>query len=287
MKIVSGRRSAVSFLFVLAFGVLSASAQSKAAFIAPEKNPTSEIVVEKLEENFAAHFKIIDDSLAETVFRSQNLETPFNLTLDQAQNLGKAIGCDFYFLIKAETIARTSFEKENYKESYAAVFGVSARTGKLIFWELFKAEAERAEVAEKKLLSALDEFSGAAITKIQSAFGKELNEKAPPKLAEPPAENSPEAKNFRPPLPFRRVKPEYTRLANLYSVAATVDVSVDVDADGKVLRTQIVRWAGYGLDESVAETIRRMNWRAAEKDGKTLPIRVLLRYNFRKIERDE
>jgi hypothetical protein len=278
---------AFGVFFVLMFCVFSISAQSKAAFVAPEKNSTTENVIGKLKENFAAHFKILDSSLAETVFRSQKFETPFNLTLDEARNLGKAIGCDFYFLIKAETIARTSFEKENYKESYAAAFAVSARTGKLIFWELFKAEDANAEAAEKKLLSALDTSSKKIATKIQSALAKELTETSAPKIAEPPDENSPDAKTFRPPLPFRRAKPEYTRLANLYSVAATVDVSVDVDADGKILRTEIVRWAGYGLDESVAETIRKMNWRAAEFGGKTLPIRVLLRYNFRKIESDE
>jgi hypothetical protein len=53
------------------------------------------------------------------------------------------------------------------------------------------------------------------------------------------------------------------------------------------MRTQIVRWAGYGLDEAVTETVRRMNWRPATRGGKALPIRVLLRYNFKKIEKEE
>ncbi|HSK73846.1 MAG TPA: TonB family protein, partial [Pyrinomonadaceae bacterium] len=115
----------------------------------------------------------------------------------------------------------------------------------------------------------------------------ELDEKAAPKIAELPEENSPEAKNFRPPLPFKRVKPEYTATANLYRIEATIDILVDVDASGEILRMEIARWAGYGLDESVSETVRKMQWRGAERDGKFLPMRVLLRYNFRKIEDEE
>ncbi len=102
-----------------------------------------------------------------------------------------------------------------------------------------------------------------------------------------PAENSPEAKSFRPPLPYKRIKPEYTQVANLYSVEATVNIEVEVSENGKILKTEIVRWAGFGLDESVTETIHKMQWRAASRNGKTLPLRVLLRYNFKKIEEDK
>jgi Periplasmic protein TonB, links inner and outer membranes len=284
MKKVVGQRLLVCFLLALAFCVLPATAQRKAAIITPEKNPTASAVAEKLEENFAAHFKILDRTLAETVFQSRNLETPFNLSTDEARNLGKALGADFYILLKSETIARTSLEKGTYRESYAALFTVSARSGKLIFWKLVKAEEYEAKEAERKLFSSLDALSAEAAAAIRDELNKELNEPETAKIAEPPDENSPESKTFRPPLPFRRIKPEYTLLANLYSVTATIDIAVDIDADGKILRTEIRRWAGYGLDESVAETVRRMNWRAAEQNGKSLPMRVLLRYNFKKIE---
>ena len=116
------------------------------------------------------------------------------------------------------------------------------------------------------------------------------NEKAEIKPAEKnlieevPNENTPETKNFRPPLPYRRISPEYTAIADFYNVEATVDISVDIDGDGKILETEIVRWAGYGLDESVTEAVRKMNWRPAERKGKFLPMRILLRYNFKDIE---
>ena len=114
-----------------------------------------------------------------------------------------------------------------------------------------------------------------------------MEEKPKQQLEELPAENSPEAKNFRPPLPYRRIKPPYTRTAYQYSIAATVDVEVDVDETGGIARTEIVRWAGFGLDEAVEKTIRQMNWKPADRNGKPLPMRVLLRYNFKKVEPDE
>lgn len=50
---------------------------------------------------------------------------------------------------------------------------------------------------------------------------------------------------------------------------------------------EITRRAGYGLDESVAEIIKKMQRRPALREGKPLPIRVLLRYNFKKPESEE
>ena len=65
-------------------------------------------------------------------------------------------------------------------------------------------------------------------------------------------------------------------------VEATVDVLVDIDARGEVGRLEIARWAGYGLDESVIDTVKQMHFFPAMRDGVALPMRVLLRYNFRK-----
>ena len=72
----------------------------------------------------------------------------------------------------------------------------------------------------------------------------------------------------------------------MYGVSGTVDIEADIDETGKISRTSIVRWAGYGLDESVERAVRTMNWRPAMRSGKPLPMRVLLRYNFTKIEKD-
>jgi outer membrane biosynthesis protein TonB len=71
----------------------------------------------------------------------------------------------------------------------------------------------------------------------------------------------------------------------LYDTKATVDLEADVDLDGKIIGTRIVRWAGFGLDESVEAAVRSMNWRPAMRNGKPLPMRILLRYNFTKLDK--
>jgi outer membrane biosynthesis protein TonB len=47
-----------------------------------------------------------------------------------------------------------------------------------------------------------------------------------------------------------------------------------------------VRWAGYGLNEAVIATVRQLHFRPALRDGQPVPIRVLLRYNFRRPARE-
>ncbi len=277
----------IIFLFSSNCSLLTASAQSKIAVLVPEKNAQSQIFAEKIESSLSKNFKILDASLSETAYRSAKYEKPFNLSLKESKNIGAAIGCDYFLLVKADTLRRYSFEKKEFYESFAVVYTVSSRTGRLVFWKLINSEAETVEKSEKKLFDSINDLSAELSDKLKLAAKEELSEKNAAKLEELPAENSPEAKNFRPPLPYKRIKPEYTKIANLYSVEATVDVEIDVDENGKILKTEIVRWAGFGLDESVTETIGKMQWRAASRDGKTLSLRVLLRYNFKKIEDEE
>ena len=280
------RSSAFICGLILFFSFLI-SAQQKIAVIAPEKSALNQIFIEKLENALAPDFKITDDSLSEIAFASTKREKPFNLSTEESKNIGAAIGCDYFLLIKAETLTRYSFEKKEYQESYAAVYVVSSRTGRLVFWQLINGEAKKPDEAEKQLFDSIKDLAARISERLKIVAKDELNEKSPPKIEELPAENSPAAEHFRPPLPYQRIKPPYTRTAYLYSVEATVDIEVDVDETGKITRTEIVRWAGFGLDESVEKTIRRMNWKPADRDGKPLPMRVLLRYNFKKIEPED
>ena len=264
----------------------SVSAQ-KIAVIAPEKVGQSKAFAEKLADSLSEKFKVLDSSLSETAFRSADFEKPFNLTTVEAKTVASAIGCDYFLLVKAQNLRRASLSKAENYESYAAVFVVSSRTGRLIFWKLQRAEAETPAKTDRELLASTENLSAEIFEKIKTLGKDELTEKPPQNIAELPDENSLEAKNFRPPLPYLRIKPEYTSTAYLYGIEATVDIEIEVSETGKILKTEIVRWAGYGLDESVTETILKMQWRPADRNGKTLPMRVLLRYNFKKVEKEE
>lgn len=270
-------------LLILTFPLFA----QKVAVLAPEKNGRSQTFAEKLEREFSDEFKVLNSSLAETAFLSSSFEKPFNLTIEQARNIGAAIGCHYFLLVKSELLRRSAFGREEFYEAQSVVYLVSAKTGKLVFWNLEKFDADLPSEAEEKLFNSVGKLANKISGKINENEKIEIKPFEKYKIEEVPAENTPAAKKFRPPMPYRRISPEYTTIADFYDVEATVDISVDIDADGKILKTEIVRWAGYGLDESVTETVRKMNWRPAERNGKSLPMRILLRYNFKDIEDEE
>lgn len=277
----------IFYFFFFSCLLPAVDAQSKIAVLVPEKNAQSQTFAEKLEISLSNNSRVLDGSLSAAAFRSAQYEKPFNLPRKESKNIGAAIGCDYFLLVKSDTLRRYSFSKKEFYESYSVVYAVSSRSGRLVFWKLTNGEAETAEKAQRKLFDSIKGLAAEISNKLKITSGEEPDEKPAVKLEELPADNSPEAKNFRSPLPYKRIRPEYTKIANLYGVEATVDAEVDVDENGKVLSIEIVRWAGFGLDESVTETIRKMQWRPASRDGKSLPLRVLLRYNFKKATDNE
>ena len=61
-----------------------------------------------------------------------------------------------------------------------------------------------------------------------------------------------------------------------------MDASVEIDERGEVAGVRVVRWGGFGLDEAVVRTLRQMHFRPATRSGRAVPVRVLMRYNFRR-----
>lgn len=253
----------------------------------PEKNDRNQAFAEKLESELSDEFKVLNSSFAETAFLSGAFEKPFNLTTGEAKNAGEAIGCNYFLLVKSALQRRSAFGRSEYYEAYLVVYVVSAKTGNLVFWTLKSFDDDKEKEAEKKLFDSVKKLGGELSGKIKTDEKTEVKTAEKISIEEVPDENSPLAKNFRPPLPYKRISPKYTDIADVYDVEATIEATVDVGADGKILNAEITRWAGYGLDEAVIEAIRKMNWRAADRKGKPLPMRILLRYNFRDIGDEE
>lgn len=274
-------------LVILLFAFFLPLRAQKIAVIVPEKNESAQKFAGKLEAALSLKFKILDSSMSETAFRSVAVENIFNLTTEEAKTVGARVGCDYFLLLKPQEQRRTSLSRSEYYEAFTFVYAVSTRTGRLVFWKIQKFEAFKQNDATRLLLASTTELGTEITEKLKAVSSAELNERASSKFEEVPPENSVESKNFRPPLPFKRIKPPYTKLADFYRIAATVDILVDINENGVVVRTEIARWAGFGLDEVVDETVRQMKWRAAERNGKFIPMRVLLRYNFKKIDKEE
>lgn len=259
----------------------------RVAIVTPDGSPQSKEFAERVVTALAGKVTVLDSDLVSIAYRSVSHDSPFNLTAAESKLTGTTIGCDFLILLKSATQRRSAFRRNEYYESYAHIFVVSSRTGRLVFWKNQKHEAPKPDAAAKQLSDAADDLSKEIVAAIKSTQKHEVSESPPPPIEEVPEPDSAAAKDFKAPIPYRRIKPEYTAEAALYGVAATVEILVDTDQNGVITRTEIVRWAGYGLDESVEKTVRAMNWRPAMRAQRALPMRFLLRYNFKRIEKED
>lgn len=265
--------------------VLTASiCAQRVALIAPESEGELGAFDAQLRTDLGKSFRVLDDSLSFAAFRSAEIATPFNQTSDEARRLASVIGCEYLVVLRSAVQRREAIARAAYFEAYTFAFVVDGRSGWLINFVLESREGPDAASAQNALVSSSAQFSET----VEQAIRRH-NRLGPKdaKFAEVPPDGSPQSKGLRTPVPYKRIRPEYTREAYLYGIEATVDIEVDIDERGEIARTSIERWAGFGLDESVEKTVRSMNWRPAERDGKPLPMRILLRYNFTKIEKDE
>ena len=269
---------AISVLALLLAACMNASAASqRIAVLTPDGSPSSIRYARGLERSLDAKFRVVDPDLAAAAYASLRIENPFNQTIETARNVGTVIGCDHFLLVKADVARRSSSARPMYFEASAILFLVNARSGRLEKFLLAAKQSETAAEAER-VLAGDSEAMGASVA-LLLAEEQPPNDTAYEKF-------DPESKTMRPAMPYRRIKPEYTDTAFLHDIKATVDAEVSVDEKGDVQKIDIVRWAGFGLDEAVIDAVKKMNWRPGERGGKPLPMRILLRYNFTKIEKD-
>jgi hypothetical protein len=273
------------FRYLLIIFVLAAVAPAqRIAILQPVADGQVESFASSVRSQLAAEFKIIDEAMADSAYRSVTVDAPFNLSTVEARRIGEVIGVNNFIILRSAIQRRASLSRPAYFEGYAIAYVVESRNGQLLAWFIESVEGSDEEAAAAKLISRADLLSknvGDALKINRFTYSRD------PRFVDVPAEGSPIAKGLRTPVPYRRIRPEYTELASMYGVKATVDIEVDIDADGSIARTSIERWAGFGLEDAVEKSVRSMNWRPAERDGKPLPMRVLLRYNFTKIEKDE
>ena len=234
---------------------------------------------------------LVDADMSRAAAKGIGYAGSLNLAVSEARDLGVALATEFYILGDAQTVRRSSFESPVYYESYCSIFLVSARTGRLILWERPSFETPEATNAEAKLSQYLTDYAFTRrllgiIKKTQEderAQRTVLTASAEAIIEEAPEdEKAAEAQGVRAPRPYRRLRPDYPQTAARADAEATVDVVVDVGADGEVGDVQIARWAGFGLDESTIATVRQLHFFPAMKNGTPIPMRVMLRYNFRK-----
>lgn len=237
---------------------------------------------------------VLDRDQVRAAARGATYKGSLNLSLNEARDLGSAIGCDFLVLGDAQTLRRSPSAGAVYFESYASIFLVSARTGRLISWERPNFQGATSVAAEQAMLAELSGFDVKRRLELSARRAQEdergereltSHNQVPVIEAAPDDEKLAEAEGLRLPRPYRRMTPVYPATAAEAEAEATVDVLVDLDASGDVVRVEVARWAGFGLDQSTIETVRQLHFFPAMRNGVAVPIRILLRYNFRKPQR--
>lgn len=255
----------------------------RVAVLAPEISDRSGNIAERFAAGLGRRLKVFDLSMAEAAFNAARPSAPYNMTDAEARAAAAVIGCDTLVLLRSETLRRSALDRPEYYESYAAVYVVDGRSGRLLIWDLAGFAESTAAASERRLADSIQSTAESIAEKILRAKASPVAETIRPKMDE--FTGSEIAFDLKPPVPYKRIKPEYTKTAYLYGIRATVEVEADVDETGNISRTAVVRWAGYGLDESAVTAVRSMNWRPAMRGGTPLPMRVLLRYNFTKVEK--
>ena len=236
---------------------------------------------------------LVDDSIVRSALRGLGYDGSINMNREEARRVGSAIGCDFFITGKLEVLTRSERKGASHEEAFAGVMIVDGRTGDLAVFDFISEKAPTREVALNTVEKSMVERATGYIDRIIQvrARGQLPGSAAPTNhgttagdlIEDMPNEDSPRAVGFKPPQFLNRVKPGYTSEAEQADITATVEVMVVFRSTGEMGGIEVTRWAGFGLDESAASAIRRLQYTPALRDGKPISIRAMIRYNFRRV----
>lgn len=84
-----------------------------------------------------------------------------------------------------------------------------------------------------------------------------------------------------PPRVIEKVEPLYTDEARLMKLNGTVVLSTVIDEKGRAVDIDLVRGAGFGLDEQAIECVRQWRFAPGTRDGRPVNVRAEIEVNFR------
>jgi len=243
-----------------------------------------ETLLRTLAKKESAAFELLDDTLVRAAAQGAGYQGSLNLHRNEARALGLSIGCDFYLLGKMQVGRRQG--EEVYYEAWAGLFLVETRRGALTSFAFESVRAKNETEARKKLLATLTSVwrqQAQAMLAARSQHQVEVTSLGQPATAVLEVLNDDQlGPDGQQPIFYQRLKPEYTKEAELAGVVATVELEAVFQADGKVGEVVVTRWAGFGLDAAALATVRKLRFKPAVQAGKDVTIRGLVRYNFRR-----
>jgi TonB family protein len=83
-----------------------------------------------------------------------------------------------------------------------------------------------------------------------------------------------------PPRVISQPEPEFSEYARAAKFQGSVTLSLVVDALGQTTDTQIISPLGLGLDEKAVDALRGWRFEPARKDGKPVPVKIMIQTEF-------
>ena len=255
-----------------------------------DSHPIEAALIEALSRD--TRVALIDQSLLQPALVGIGYNGSINMTKDEARRVAAAIGCDFFVIGKTEVLTRSTRENESHQEAYAGVIFVDARTGSLAAFDFISEKGDTREMALNGLVKTLSGRASGYVDRIAQVTAARATKdsardvahsESGEKIEDIPDEGSPRGAGFAPPEFLNRVKPEYTSEAEQADITATVEAMVVFRLNGEVGRVEITRWAGFGLEDSAERAIRQLKFKPATRDSKSISVRALIRYNFRRV----
>jgi TonB family protein len=229
---------------------------------------------------------LIDRAIVDPAVKASGYNGSINMTIDEARKLGSSVGCDFFIIGKAELVRRSISHSEEEQDATAAVMIVDGRNGALAYFDFVAGNGNSSDAARNALTKLLSRRASSYAVqlinyrKLRASVSHSLSSSE--LIEQMPAEGSQKAIGFVSPEFLNRLKPEYTAQAERADISATVELMVVLRSTGEIGEVQVVRWAGYGLDESAIETVRKLKFKPATREGKAISVKALVRYNFRR-----
>ncbi|MEW6126425.1 MAG: energy transducer TonB [Acidobacteriota bacterium] len=232
--------------------------------------------------------KLLDETQSKPALKAFGYDGSINLDIETAKHLGAAIGCDFFIVGKTDSATRSERAGETHEETFIGIMVIDARSGGLTLFDFILEKAAKKIDAQNAALQTLSQQVGIYLEKL-IAFRRvqETSAVSESEIAEdlPATEPATEA-DFKPPEFLNRVKPEFTQEADRADLNATVEARVVFRASGEIGEIQIIRWAGFGLEESAIRAIRQLKFKPATRNHQAINVRALIRYNFRRINQN-
>jgi TonB family protein len=90
-----------------------------------------------------------------------------------------------------------------------------------------------------------------------------------------------ENKNIKPPKALSRADAVYTQEARKNRVEGQVVLDATIDEKGAVRDIDVIQTLPHGLDQAAVDALRKWRFEAATLDGKPVPVRLQLMFNFK------